>query len=193
MTSLHMCDVWSGSHFSIHDPDPQPINWKSVYNSGIRGVIVKSTEGLDYVNPFLVEDAKGASAAGLHVGFYHYCLPGVSDAADQADYAMQHIDGLPRDIGLSCDYEETQGLTWSQSSRWCQNFLSRVAQRNIGSPLYSNGYFLTNMEGAPFGHKLWYAAPGKASPGRQCWMWQYGAAKVPGIPKETTDLDIYYG
>ena len=50
------------------------IKWDKVAadEKGISFVYIKSTEGATYSDPRFHENAKGATAAGLHVGAYHY-------------------------------------------------------------------------------------------------------------------------
>ena len=181
-----MVDVSSNNHVN-----EQPITWENVYSAGYRGVMIKATEGIDYTNPWMERDAKAAHGALLHVGYYHYARPAVGNAAEQATYALDAIQGLPRDIGLALDFEETGGLSWELLQVWCKNFLAEVASHKCGSPLYTDPDFMAHMPEAPFGHKLWLASWGRR-PRRAVWAWQSGEAVVPGIPG-LTDVGWYYG
>lgn len=185
--SLPMIDVSSNNH-----PTNLPINWSKVRAAGYQGVIIKCTEGTSYVNPWAKIDAVGANQAGLHVGFYHFCRPGLSSGAQQAEFAMKTINGWPRDIGLSCDLEDQGGLDWPTLSNWAPDFINTVAKAAIGSPIYLNQNFLNNLSGAPWGHKLWFASPDRA-PRMNCWMWQKSwTGSVPGIVGQV-DIDQYNG
>lgn len=196
-----MIDVSSNNH-----PMNALVNWAMVRKAGYRAVMVKSSEGLNYRNPWRQPDAVGAHAAGLHIGFYHFARPAVGNAAAEADYAIAAIEGLPRDIGLALDLEVTGGLTWSELATWAKNFLARVAQHDIGSPIYSDPAFMEQMPELPFGHKLWLADwgvtpgpevtltyPGGSKQMHRVWAWQTGAARVPGVPSAVCDVGVFYG
>lgn len=181
-----MVDVSSNNH--VND---DPINWHSVAGAGYRAVMIKATEGLNYVNPWLARDADGAHTAGLHVGFYHFAMPAVGEADDQAEFVVNAVNGLPRDLGIALDLEVMNGLSWADLSTFGENFLARLVQLGVKySTLYSNDNFMANLSGAPFGHYLWLAQT--AQPRQQVWGWQTTSpAAVPGIPG-LTDIDTLY-
>lgn len=183
--SLKMFDISSVNH-----PNNKPINWKLVKKSGYVGVIIKATEGIDYVNPWLHNDVSGARSVGLHVGYYHYAHPGHSGAVEQANFVLDKVKGLPRDLGISLDLE-VQELNWELTANWAQGFLATIAAQKITSPIYLNQYYLDNLPGAPFGHKLWIASPSK-TPRMHHWMWQKAAGPINGIDG-VVDIDEYNG
>lgn len=180
-----MIDVSAYQH-----PNGEPINWHEVAGAGIRAVMIKATEGLGYVNPWVGRDSHGARAAGLHVGFYHFAQPSHSTPAEQAAFCLKHITGLPRDIGVALDDEVTAGMSWVDKSEWDQQFIDNLAGV-ANRQLYSNLNFLDNLPGAPWGHLLWLAQYGVSAPRRHCWAWQYGSGRVPGVPAEV-DLNRLY-
>ncbi len=184
--SLPMIDISSYQH-----PNDSPIDWCAVAGHGIRAVMIKATEGTDYINPWLGRDAHGARSAGLHVGYYHFAQPGLSDGVLQAKFVVNVTRSLPRDIGIALDLEITGGLSWSELANCAKAFLDTLSNEQIGSPLYINDYFLSNLPGAPFGHHLWLASPG-SPPRRQVWAWQSSPDHVPGIGAPV-DIDTLYG
>jgi lysozyme len=188
MTMQKMVDVSANNH-----GDDAPINWQKVAKSGVRAVMIKATQGTDYVDPWLQRDAHGARAAGLHVGFYHFGEPGaeILDGPGEANYCLQKIEGLPRDLGVALDLEVTNGSSWSVLARYAQAFLDTLDGKVTNRAIYLNNWFLSNLPGAPFGAHLWLADPGH-KPRRTVWAWQsdwHGV--VPGIPG-TVDLDVLY-
>lgn len=187
MTQVRFIDVSSNDH-----ENEEPINWHEVYAAGYLGTIIKATQSVDYINPFLEEDANKAKEAGLHyIGYYHFAISGASSALDQANFFAEKIAGLPRNIGGTLD-QETQDDSWGALAEWSDSFLNRLEDLYIGPKLYSNGNFLTNMPGAPFGFPLWFASPG-VKPRRNVWAWQNSwTTKVPGVPSEYTDTNILY-
>lgn len=187
MTQVKCLDVSSNNH--EYD---QPIDWAEVFRQGYRAVIIKATQGIDYVNPWLKEDATKAFEAGFkYIGYYHFAISRASSAIEQANYFAQHIAGLPRNIGGSLD-QETQDNSWLALSNWSHEFLSRLEDLFIGPKLYSNNNFLSNMDDAPYGYPLWLASPG-IRPRRNVWCWQNSwTAKIAGIPSIDCDTDILY-
>lgn len=181
-----MIDVSSNNH-SLGGQ----IDYGLVARAGYGAVMVKCSEGLTYRNPWRKLDGEGFHAKGLHVGYYHFARPDVGDAAEQADFAIAAIAGLPRDIGLALDLEVSGGLSEHDLTTWAKNFLARVSQHAIGAPIYSNVDFMTKLPELPFGHRLWLASWGK-SPTVPVWAWQQGQTVVPGIHGET-DYGIWYG
>lgn len=181
-----MIDVSSNNH-----PGNKPIDWKSVRKAGYQGVMIKCTEGVSYTNPWLKPDAIEANRAQLHTGFYHFARPSVGNALAQAEFALTSIANLPRDLGLALDLEVNAGISWPDLSTWAENFLARISQANIGSPIYLNNYFLSQLPAAPFGHKLWLASP-SSIPRRHCWMWQQAAKPVKGI-EGLVDINAFNG
>ena len=180
-------DVSSNNH-----DNNEPIDWKLVHEAGYRGAIIKCSEGLEYKNPWAERDANGAFCQGMQIGYYHFARPGLNDAVEEAQYAIDTVAGLHRTIGISLDLEVRDGLTWPDLQDWGIRFTNHIASKNIISPWYSNLYFLSNMPLAPHGHKLWIAEPSQR-PRRECWMWQKSSTTiVPGIPGET-DINVYYG
>ncbi|WP_431732283.1 GH25 family lysozyme [Clostridium botulinum] len=55
-----------GIDISMHNGS---INFGAVKSSGCNIVIIKATEGVQYVDPYLNQHYNGAKAAGLNIGF----------------------------------------------------------------------------------------------------------------------------
>lgn len=174
-SQVPMIDVSSNNHLS-----GETIQWSKVHASGYRSVMIKATEGVNYINPWLGRDADQARQAGLGVGYYHFAHPGVNTAIAEADHALNAIHGLPRTLGLALDLEVMEGLGWVELAAWARAFHAHARTVVDHSPLYVNDNYLANLPGAPFGERLWLAQT--ARPRRQVWAWQMTvAAKVPGI------------
>lgn len=165
MSQVPMVDVSSDNH--IND---EQIQWARVKHAGYLAVMVKASEGVDYVNPWLKADGEGAAAASLEVGYYHFAHPGDLDPEGEAAHALAAIEGLPRTMGLALDLEVVEGQSWAQLAGFARAFHAAALKVVEHSPLYVNDYFLANLPGAPFGQRLWVAQT--ARPRRQVWAWQ---------------------
>lgn len=174
-----MIDVSDNNHYN-----DQPIAWGEVHAAGYGAVMIKCSEGTAYLNPWRKDDAEAATAAGVGVGFYHFAHPGMNRPDHEALYAVGAIDGLPRIHGLALDLEVTEGQSWRELAHWAQTFLANVREHVDHAPLYVNDYFLTSLQGAPWGHRLWLAQT--ARPRQQVWAWQQTTpARVAGISVPT--------
>lgn len=172
---VRMIDVSSNNHV-----DGKQIDWRAVEAAGYGAVMVKCSEGVDYLNGWRQNDGHYAAIAGLRVGYYHFAHPGRNTAEAEAAYALAAIANLPRMLGLALDLEVTEGLSWPALAEWAQDFHARVRQVVDHSPYYLNQYFLTNLPGAPWGDRLWH--PATARPRFEVWAWQETTpAHVPGV------------
>lgn len=50
-----------------------PIDWAKARRTGVEGVYIKTSQGAGYRDPAAAQHYSGAKAAGLLVGFYHFC------------------------------------------------------------------------------------------------------------------------
>lgn len=187
--TLKMIDVSSNNHGT-----DTSINWKLVHDQGgIEAVMIKATQGVDYVNPWAGEDAVKAIEAGIrYVGYYHFCEPcGLNNATDQANYVVEKTKGLPRNLGIACDLEVYYD-SWDFLEKWRNEFLSRLEALDVANrPWYTNGNFLDNIPGA-VAKPLWFADPGGTRLSRNVWAWQYSwIGAIPGI-NGYVDLNTLY-
>lgn len=180
-----MIDVSANNH-----PADVPIDWAKVKGAGYDAVMVKCSEGTDYVNPWLKDDADGATAARLKVGFYHFGRPGAMSPAAEARYARVAVFGLHHDLGLALDLEVQESRDWASLAAYARAFHHVIRETFAHSPLYVNDYFLANLPGAPWGERLWLAQT--ARPRREVWAWQSTTPiAVPGIPG-LTDVNVLH-
>ncbi|WP_283680459.1 GH25 family lysozyme [Lentilactobacillus sp. Marseille-Q4993] len=79
--------------------------FKKVYNAGARGMMVKLTEGLNYLNPKAGSQIVNGLKVFKSVGVYHYFL---GNGQAEAQYFLAHIKtmGLTKDTVLGIDVED---------------------------------------------------------------------------------------
>lgn len=112
-----------------------------VQNLGIEFVIAKSTEGVDYVNPYCDTVIQRCVASGKLWGFYHYANK--NNPIAEADYFMDNTRnyfgyGIP-----VLDWEGVYGtygnLEYEQPVEWVNEFVSRVHDKTGVWPwIYAN-------------------------------------------------------
>lgn len=105
--------------------------------AGNVGCIVKATEGQDWQQPALVEQANAAASAGMLLGFYHYATLGVGGADDaerEADDFLAAIADLPpADLPLWLDLEEIKGeISKADAKAWVTTWLDIVDEAHPG-------------------------------------------------------------
>ncbi|MED1850367.1 glycoside hydrolase family 25 protein [Brevibacillus borstelensis] len=104
------------------------IDWPKVAADGIKGAFIKATEGVGYTDPRFLQNAKGAAAAGLQVGFYHYCRPETGNTpAAEAEWFAKSVKGLSAALPYVLDVEgAASNLGGAKLTQWVQQWLSEV-------------------------------------------------------------------
>lgn len=99
-------------------------------------VIVKATEGLNYVNGDCDRAYQQAKAAGKKLGVYHFA-DGNSSGTAEADYFVDNVAGYIGEAVLVLDWE-THAVT--RGPRYAKEFLDRVqARTGIKPMIYMSG------------------------------------------------------
>ena len=193
LSNLDGIDIsnWTGS-----------VDFSEVKNSGVEVVYIQTTEGVNYIDPYLHEFYNGAKDNGLKVGFYHFFNPGTSPTPiEQAQYFVQALKGLKSDCKLVIDLEETGGLSNYEVSRQAVEFLEEVKRLSgLDVAVYTYTSFAQNNldPNSSIGdYPLWIAEYGVDEPasnpiwGNNYVGWQYSeTGSVPGI-NGNTDLDTF--
>ena len=193
-SSLYGIDIsnWTGS-----------VDFAAVKNSGVKIVYIQTTEGTDYIDPYLNEFYNGAKDNGIKVGFYHFFNPGNSPTPkEQAQYFVNALKGLKADCKLVIDLEQTGGLDNYELSMQAVEFLEEVKRLSgLDVAVYTYTSFAQNNldPNSSIGkYPLWIAEYGVSKPasnpiwGNDYAGWQYSdSGSVPGISGDT-DLDIFY-
>lgn len=105
-------NVWvSGNKFidtSSNNGSMSVSDFTTLYNSGVKGIIVKATEGTSYVNSLAASHLANANSAGIKaVGAYHF-LKGDSTGTAQGQAFLAEIQalGLAKTAIVACDIED---------------------------------------------------------------------------------------
>ncbi|WP_052675977.1 glycoside hydrolase family 25 protein [Paenibacillus sp. IHBB 10380] len=191
------------------------IDWKKVVASGISFVFIKATQ--NSMDKKFIDNVKGAKAAGLLVGAYHYIDDSVTTAdkakaAAQTFYkAIQNAGGVSVfDLPLIMDYESNKSnLSRAAITAVAKSFLEEIHRLTGVKPLvYTYPSFIGNFTGLS-DYPLWIArynastAPDNASGWTRWDFWQYsdgtaggmlpsGSRKVNGIAGQV-DLNEFDG
>ncbi|GAA4485172.1 hypothetical protein GCM10023094_39670 [Rhodococcus olei] len=192
-------DVASWQH-----PGGSGINWLAVRAAGHEFAMVKATEGLDYVNPYFVQDGIGMRAAGMARGAYHYADVRQSPEAQAAFFSSTALPIVSGGLPPVLDLEDAKGLPPAAVIDWTHRYLNAVQGLTGKQPIiytYPNFWRTAMANTTEFSHyPLWIAdyngrnAPGPLPGGWQHWtFWQYtSTARIPGVNADI-DLNIYSG
>lgn len=203
---------WAGrapSAYPVHGIDTSRwngvIDWPAARAAGVNFAFLKATEGGDLLDPTFQENWRGARAAGVAHGAYHFwyhCRP----AAEQARWFIRHV---PREAGA---LPPVLDMEWTPFSPTCRLrppaetvraeakiFLDLLEWHYGQRPIiYSTPDFYDVNEMWKLGaYEFWLRAvtahPQDRYAGRHWTFWQYsGTGLVPGIAGRV-DLNVFAG
>ena len=180
MTTLHGIDI---SHWQTG---------LDIAKTDAQFVIIKATEGTNYVDPACNSFYSKAKSLGLPRGVYHFYRGGGSA---EADWFVKNVAGYVGDAILALDFEDH-----TTDVKGAKAFLDRVKSKTgvrpviymSASVLHSNNW--SSVASADYG--LWLArwgsdSAGDISPWKSLALWQYTDAHKSG--GMTLDGDRFYG
>ncbi|KAI0190775.1 glycoside hydrolase family 25 protein [Xylaria flabelliformis] len=127
------------------------VNFGAAYSAGARFVIIKATEGTDYIDPSFSSHYSGATNAGLIRGGYHFAHLDTSSGATQANYFIAHGGGWSGD-GITLpgmlDLEGSCVLSASATVAWIKDFSNTYHSKTGVYPLlYTNPSWWSSCTG----------------------------------------------
>lgn len=185
---------------SSHQFDNGPYDLPSLVRA-VDGVLVKATEGDDYVNPYLGQVLDECRRQGKPTGTYHFARAG--DPVREADFYLDHADHRAGEV-LVNDWE----VAHPDPDGWSAAFHDRIINRaGTRAWQYMSASVATARPWAQTRARnvgLWVAAYGQntgAHPngsvdvgawGQPCaWQWT-SVGREPGLPG-VVDLSDFYG
>lgn len=177
------------------------IDFNAVSDAGIQVVYIRAGASPSRTDSRFNVNYQGARDAGLHIGFYFYLTARTTaEAAGQARYFYQLIQGKSFDCRPAMDYESFPGLTNQQINANAAAFLETLQSLLGDAPaLYSNAYRVRTLWSSSLSaYPLWVAHYGTGSespqvlgPWRTWGGFQYSnSGSVPGI-QGAVDLDRF--
>ncbi|AZS14250.1 glycoside hydrolase family 25 protein [Paenibacillus lutimineralis] len=165
------------------------IDWTKVAASGISFAFIKATQ--NSVDAKFIENARGAKAAGLMIGAYHYLDNSVmteaaAKSAAQVFYNAIQSAGVKFDLPPILDYESKSGsLSTAGTTVVAKAFLNEIGRLTGVTPmLYTYPAFIGNFSGLSQ-YPLWIArystqTPVDASGWTRWTFWQYSDGQSGG-------------
>ena len=172
------------------------VNFTEVIKSGVDIVIIKATEGVDYIDPLFEQHYKEAYGAGISIGFYHF-MSEKTDPSKQAQDFWDSIKNRKFDILPCLDIEtNTLGRSRKQISDRCIEFLEKFKSLSgYDCMIYTSGYFgRDNLDDRVKKYSGWIAHYGVSKPmetGFKVVGHQYSdSGKIQGI-NSNVDLNNF--
>ena len=173
------------------------VDWAGAAAEGVEFAMVKASQGRlladpdsgPFTDPWFARNVRGAAAAGIAVGVYHYlCAATVEEAEAEASYFLAAITPYRDEITLwaVCDAEEEKYLPKDRETLGAvvETFLSRVEEAGFRPMLYSNPNFLTYRLPDMRRYDLWLAYWGTTEARALAYgpkIWQYGTDAVANL------------
>ena len=152
-----------GIDVSSHNGD---INWSSVKSSGVEVVIIKATEGVDFIDSMVNTHYIGAKNVGLNIGFYHF-MSEKTDPYRQAEDFYNCIKDKSYNVMPTLDIEvNNYERSAAEITDRCLTFLNRFKELSgQDCMIYTGGYFgRDNLDNRIKCYPGWIAHYGVSSP-----------------------------
>lgn len=181
------------------------IDWSKVANDGVSFVMLKASQGrtADYNAPFIdpkfKEYIKGASAAGLNIGTYHYfCARNNAEAEAEADYFIEVMKPYKDDIKLwaAIDVEDPTFLknhNYNSLTECVKVFCEKVKAAGFKPMVYSSTYWLNakfNAGNYPIWEANWSCTDAPVR--KNLVLWQYSAKGTVNGIAGNVDMNTMY-
>lgn len=183
--------------------------WQSGINLSGTGVpadfvVIKATQGTQYVNPDCVRAYDQAKAAGRLLGVYHY-IQG-SGAQAEAKFFVDSVRNWIGEAVLAVDWESEQNSAWG-NEQYLDAVVAAVIEYSGVRPLIygmASNYSMLSSVASKYNCGLWVAQYANMSPtGYQqtpwnqgsyaCCMRQYASTGRLAGYSGNLDLDKFYG
>lgn len=184
------------------------IDWPVVAEQEIDFAYVKATEGSGHVDERFAENWRGARAAGLTVGAYHFMSfesPGADQAANLAEHVPAAADALPPVVDLEPYGRFTNALPPVEDVRAILDPLLAAIEERYGRPavIYTTSQaYEKYLAGRYPGNPVWIRSilwRPSLPDGRDWTIWQYsnrdrldGVGQDPGA-EPYVDLNVVDG
>jgi len=171
------------------------IRWDKVAGDGISFAYIKATEGGDFTDTRFDENWKGARAAGVAVGAYHFftlCTTGEAQAEQFLQVVPDDSDALPPAVDLelagNCGSRPALPFVRTQVTLFLERVERAVGKRAI---LYVGHDFAETYPLSTFPPRYLWKRRILRRPSNDTWLvWQvHGYARVSGIGGRV-DLDV---
>ena len=187
--------------YSVHGIDVSAyqgrIDWPEVARHRVHFAFIKASEGATLRDARFERNWRGARAAGILSGAYHYFQPN-RDGSQQAALFIATVPLRPGDLPPVLDVEATRFHDVAELRREVRQWLELVQAHYQARPiLYSNYAFYRRYLAGHFDdYPLWlahYEVERPSLPAERWIIWQHSdEAYVPGI-RGMVDFNVFQG
>lgn len=184
---------------STHQGD---VDWKTVAGEGIKMAMIRSGYGWEnypsQVDNNLYKNLKGAKAAGLKVGIYHYSYAtNEEEARKEAEYCLRAIKDQEVDLPIAYDVEEDEHskLTKSQLTDLTCAFCDKIREAGYLPMVYTKLELLKSKldYNRLKSYDLWIAQYATSCDfDKPYLMWQYTKTGLISGVEGYVDFSYYY-
>lgn len=142
------------------------IDFNKVKNAGIEVIIIKATEGVDWVDPLLEEHYSKVCGKGFSIGFYHFMSEKTSPSKQAEDF-YNAIKDKEYNVLPCLDIETNNvGRNATQITDRCLEFLIKFKELSgLDCMIYTGGYFgRDNLDSRIKNYPCWAAHYGVSKP-----------------------------
>ncbi|MDG4907909.1 GH25 family lysozyme [Mesorhizobium sp. WSM4898] len=198
----------SPRHLAVHGVDVSRwqgnINWQKLRAQGANFAYIKATDGGDHLDPMFMKNWRGADAAGLKRGAYHFFY-WCRTAGEQADWFIRNVPrvqgALPPVIDVEWNGESSCKRRPSRQKvlEKMQVFMDKLERHYGQRPIIytSPDFYRDNLRGAFLDYPFWLRAvaahPSKVYPGRNWLFWQYSGSGLSHGVSGRIDLNVFHG
>jgi len=195
-------------HYPVHGVDVSrwqgQIDWAKLRSQGANFAYIKSTDGGDHLDPMFMKNWRGADAAGLKRGAYHFFY-WCRDAGSQADWFIRNVprdpEALPPVIDVEwnhlsdCKRRPSRERVLEKMKVFMEKIEAHYGQRPV---IYTApDFYADNLRGAFENYPFWLRAvaqhPSKVYPGRKWVFWQYSGSGLSQGVNGKIDLNVFRG
>ncbi|BAN74940.1 MULTISPECIES: GW dipeptide domain-containing protein [Lacticaseibacillus] len=176
-------------------------SFNTLHSLGVRGAVVKASEGTSYQNPFAASQIQYARNAGMTVSAYHYSHFGSSaEAVAEANFFANTLDKLNvgKEVNVVADVEgsDVSGDVGASLNAFWQTLNQRGYTHHV---LYTGKYYTYSNAaiGTVGKNRTWVADYPYTPSANSMWnqdfgAWQYSSlAYLPGASKPV-DVSVDY-
>lgn len=143
-------------------------------------VMMKATQGTQYVSPDFARQYQQAKNAGKHIGIYHYASG--DGAIAEADFFLKTIQDCIGEAILVLDWETGGNAAWSQGPAYAKQFLDRVYKKTaVRALMYMSKSVCDQYDWS------------EIAPNHGLWVAQYGDNTTTEYEKEPWTDENGYG
>jgi lysozyme len=205
----HAWDGRSPASYAVHGTDVSrfqpPVDWAQVRANGINFVFIKATEGADNTDPMFETHWRGARAAGVWAGGYHFwyhCAPGTAQARNFIRQVPRARGALPPVLDIewtptspTCTRRTPQDELLRETQAYIDTVRAHYGQQPLVyvTPDVWRDRELWRLRNVDFWVRSVAGHPAQVYPGKQWTFWQYSSTGlIPGFPGEG-DLNVFRG